>query len=108
VSSSGPRPWSFTADWGILNPLFALHPSSRYTELAFDFGKPRPGSSAQAAQQQLASTPGPKLVITHAGDRLAFPQANATMFKAIGSHLHFAFAVDGVNGKPVYEAYRYR
>lgn len=97
----------FTADWGILDPLFALHPSRRYTELAFRFESPSPGAAKQM-QQLLASVSGPKLIVTHATRALVFPYANSSLFKELGSYLRFAFAVDGVNGKPVYETYMYR
>lgn len=97
----------FTADWGIANSLFALHPSRRYTELAFAFGTPTPGS-AQQTRQLVASTPGPKLIVTHSATAQVFPQARTNLFKTLGSHLHFAGAIDGRSGKPVFDTYFYR
>ena len=53
----------FTADWGIFNPLFALQPSSRYSQLAFALRDPVPAEWA-AVGAEVAATPGPKLVVT--------------------------------------------
>jgi hypothetical protein len=96
----------FTADWGISNPLFALHPSRRYDELAFAFEAPAPGSLPQVART-VAATPGPKLIVTHATAKLEFPQANANLFRAIGPHLRLVATINGRDGKPVYEVYSY-
>jgi Dolichyl-phosphate-mannose-protein mannosyltransferase len=97
----------FTADWGISNPLFALHPSRRYDELAFDFEASTPASAKQTARS-VAMTPGPKLVVTHANDKLEFPHANANLFRTLGPHLHFLETINGRDGRPLYELYSYR
>jgi hypothetical protein len=96
-----------TADWGIFNPLFALHPSPRYTELAFELESPVP-ANLTVVGQQLAAIPQPKLVVTHAAGKFQFPQDNADLFKAAGPHLHLDYAVKGLDGRPVYDVYTYR
>jgi hypothetical protein len=97
----------FTADWGIDNALFALHQSRRYAELAFAL-EPPPTGSIKQAQALLASGPGPKLVVTHANDKLVFPLANSNLFRAAGPHLRYTGAIDGRDGRPVYETYLYQ
>jgi hypothetical protein len=97
----------FTADWGISNPLFALHPSHRYVELAFEL---QAGTSGQVrrVRKSLAAWPGAKLVVTHAHDRLFFAGANQHLFAALGRHLRLVRSVDGRDGRPVYLIYAYR
>jgi hypothetical protein len=97
----------FTADWGILNPLFALAPGRRYTELAFALQDSAPANLA-AVSGSFASGPGPKLIITHANDKLVFPHANVNLFKAAGHHLRLSGTVAGTDGRPVYDLYTYR
>jgi 4-amino-4-deoxy-L-arabinose transferase-like glycosyltransferase len=97
----------FTADWGILNPLFALHPSRRYTELTFQLAAPTSASLAQVGSM-LAATPGPKLIVTHPVAVAAFPQVDASLVKAAGRHLRLVNTVDGHNGRPVFLVYAYR
>jgi 4-amino-4-deoxy-L-arabinose transferase-like glycosyltransferase len=96
-----------TADWGIFNPLFALHPSRRYAEFAFGLEDASPGNLA-LQRDKLAALPGLKLVVTHAPAKLQFPNANTSLFKALGSHLRLAYRVAGADGQPVYLVYRYR
>lgn len=97
----------FTADWGISNPLFALHPARRYDELAFAFAAATPASAKQA-ETLVATTPGPKLVVTHVNNKLEFPHANASLFRTLGPHLHLLTTIDGRDGRPLYELYSYR
>jgi 4-amino-4-deoxy-L-arabinose transferase-like glycosyltransferase len=97
----------FTADWGILNPLYALHPSGRFVELTFQLMAPTPASLQQVAGA-LASTSGPRLIITHAPARAVFPETTTSLHSALGPHLHLFRTLDGRDGKPVFEVYRYR
>jgi hypothetical protein len=97
----------FTADWGILTPLFALRPARRYTELAFGLKSPTAASLA-ALGKSLRSIPGPKLLVTHASAKLEFPDVNANLFKAARGHLHLISSVAGRDGRPVFLVYAYR
>jgi hypothetical protein len=97
----------FTADWGILNPLFALAPGTRYSELAFALENSDPANLA-GLSRSFASMPGPKLFITHANDKLVFPEANVNLFKAAGQHLRLSGTVLGADHRPVYDLYTYR
>jgi 4-amino-4-deoxy-L-arabinose transferase-like glycosyltransferase len=97
----------YTADWGILDPLFALHPSRRYTELAFAFESPT-SSSLQQLGRSFRAIPGRKLILTHAAGKLEFPRANANLFTALGKHLRLMSSVAGRDGKPVFLIYAYR
>jgi len=97
----------FTADWGILNPLFALDPSGRFRELAFALRFPVPGTLA-AVEAQVGATPGPKLVVTHVDSTLQFPDANKDLISAMGRHLDLVRVVSGPDHRPVYAVYRYR
>jgi 4-amino-4-deoxy-L-arabinose transferase-like glycosyltransferase len=97
----------FTADWGILNPLFALEPGTRYTELAFALENSDPANLA-GLSRSFASAPGPKVFVTHANDKLVFPQANVNLFKAGGRHLRLSGTVLGADHRPVYDLYTYR
>jgi hypothetical protein len=96
-----------TADWGIFNPLFALHPSTRYRELAFALRYPSPPVLAAIAGQ-VAAIPGPKLVVTHVNSALQFPDANNDLISAMGRHLDLVGIVSGPGRRPVYAIYRYR
>jgi hypothetical protein len=96
-----------TADWGIFNPLFALHPDRRYAEFAFALNDSSPANVA-VQRKTLAAIPGPKLVVTHARAKVLYRQTTVTLFRAIGAHLHLAYTVPGANGKPVFLVYRYR
>jgi hypothetical protein len=97
----------FTADWGIFNPLFALQPGRRYQELGYGLAWAT-AADLKAIGLQLAGTPGPKLVITHATAKLAFPRSRSNLFKAAGSHLRLQSTIPGADGAPVYELYTYR
>jgi 4-amino-4-deoxy-L-arabinose transferase-like glycosyltransferase len=96
----------FTADWGISNPLFALHPSRRYTELAFALRDAGAGSLIGLGRR-IASSPGPKLLVTHPAGSLLFHQANRNLFAAVGNHLHPLQTITGRDGAPVYLVYIY-
>jgi 4-amino-4-deoxy-L-arabinose transferase-like glycosyltransferase len=96
----------FTVDWGIFNPLFALDPGSRYTELSYDFQNADPTNLADL-QSLIAGVRGPKLIVTHVTDKLNFPTANTNVFRALGKHLHLAQTVAGANAVPVYQVYWY-
>lgn len=95
----------YTADWGILNPLFALDPSRRYNELAFDFVAGTPAQDRSVGASVLRQ-PGPKLLVAHATDAQAFAHSDANLFRAFGSHLHLWRVIDGRNGKPIFDIYR--
>lgn len=97
----------FTADWGIFNPLFALHPGHEFQELAFELESPAPANLA-AVRASVAATPGPKLVIAHANSALQFPDSNRDLRRSLGSHLHLVQTVLGPGGAPVYQVYVYR
>ncbi len=96
----------FTADWGIVNPLFALHPSPRYTELTFELQSATP-SALRALGRALAATPGPKLFVTHPADKAIFPQAVENLATATAGHLRLVKTVDGLDRQPVYLVYAY-
>ena len=97
----------YTADWGIMNPLFALHPSRRFVDLSFSlFESSR--ASATALGRRLERVPGPKLFVTHPTSGLAFPGVNANLFAALGRHLHLTLTVTGYHHQRVYLVYRYR
>jgi 4-amino-4-deoxy-L-arabinose transferase-like glycosyltransferase len=74
-----------SADWGINNPLFALHPSRRYLDAA-----------------------GPTLVIAHTPRAQYFSHADAHLHAALGSHLRRVRVIDGPGGVPVFDVYRLR
>ena len=97
----------FTADWGISNPLFALHPAKRYDEVAFQLMSAT-GDSLAVLRRQVAATPGPKLFVTHADDKLVFPHVNQNLLRAFRGHLQRSATVDGRDGEPVFTIYRYR
>ncbi len=97
----------FTADWGILEPLFALEPSARYTELAYILQHSAPADLIQV-RSAVTAVPGPKLIVTHVNGALVFPSNDADLVKALGSHLHLVATVTGINREPVYQVYRYR
>jgi hypothetical protein len=97
----------FTADWGISNPLFTLQPSLRYGEVAFDLSSPT-SQSLDRLDKLIASTPGPKLFVTHAAGKVQLSGVNQNLFRALGGHLRFAGSVPGRDGKPVFVLYDYR
>jgi 4-amino-4-deoxy-L-arabinose transferase-like glycosyltransferase len=96
-----------TADWGILNPLFALHPSTRYSALEYLL---QGGTAAdlRAAASQAAQLPGPKLVVTHVPDEQVFVGNDAKLAQALRGHLEPIRVIDGDDHTPVYEIYAYR
>ena len=104
VQSSGAT--AFTADWGIFNPLFALHPRGRYQELAFTLLSPTPATS-KAVGEELADTPGKRLLITHGPTKIVFPDSTANLFKALGGHLHLVDVFAQGKNPPVFEVYEY-
>jgi hypothetical protein len=95
----------FTADWGILNPLFALHPSHRYTEWTFALES---ATSTGTLLRALSTTAGPTLLVTHADGKLVFPQTRAHLLELAAHHLVLTRTVLDRDGKPVYEIYAYR
>jgi 4-amino-4-deoxy-L-arabinose transferase-like glycosyltransferase len=97
----------YTADWGIFDPLFALHPGTRWGEYEFALTNPDP-AALRALGQSLESLPGPKLIVTHAPDRLEFPQADRNLAIATHGHLKLALTVPGLDHKPLYEIYKLR
>jgi hypothetical protein len=98
-----------TTDWGISNDLFALHPSRHYVELAFALAPAAPTDASMVQlRSAVAAIHGPKLFVTHAAGKLAYPYSTANLFKAIGPHLHLAETVPGLDGKPVFQVYSYR
>ncbi len=96
----------FTADWGIFNPLFALHPDRRYREIEFDLAALTP-VYLQAVRVDLADTPGPRLVITHGPAELVFPESRANLFRAVGKHLHLVAAFRRGGSPVVFDVYQY-
>jgi hypothetical protein len=97
----------YTADWGIMNPLFALHPSRRYVELSFTLD----GATRDALVtlgRRLEQAHGPKLFVTHPSGSLQFPGVDANLFRAVGRHLRLTLTVTGYHRTPVYLVYRYR
>lgn len=96
----------FTADWGIYNPLFALHPSRSYDEIAF-LVESRTQANVISVRNLLSRVQGPKLVVTHAADKLVFPEASRNLFASVGQHLRPAFTVNGRDSKPVFVVYSY-
>ena len=97
----------FTADWGIFNPLFALKQERRYRELGYGLANPT-RADLKAIGSMLATTPGPKLVVTHGDDKLVFPESNANLFRAAAGHLRIARKFLGPDGSLVYEVFAYR
>lgn len=97
----------YSADWGIFNPLFALHPSRRYTELAFELANPPPPALPGIAQS-LATAANPKLIVTHVTRDLQFPRVNSVLSLVAGSHLRLLMVVRGPGRAPVYDVYSYR
>jgi 4-amino-4-deoxy-L-arabinose transferase-like glycosyltransferase len=97
----------FTVDWGIMNPLFALHPSRRFVDLSFSLDGTASAASA-ALTAQLRRAPGPKLFVTHPSSSLQFPGVNKNLFSLLGNHLQLTRTVRGYHGRRVYLVYRYR
>lgn len=97
----------FTADWGIFEPLYALHPGRRLTQLEYKLEQP---TAAQLAvvRRRVSSTSGPKLIITHPADDLVFKTANRNLFRALGPRLHLVRTIPGADRAPVYDLYAYR
>jgi hypothetical protein len=96
----------YTADWGIMNPLFALHPSRRFVDLSFLLSDST-RTSARALGRRLERVPGPKLFVTHPTSSLVFSNVNANLFTAAGRHLRLLQRVTGYHGEPVYLVYGY-
>jgi 4-amino-4-deoxy-L-arabinose transferase-like glycosyltransferase len=96
----------FTADWGIFNPLFALQPGRRYQELAYALENTA-ASELHAVAVALSTTPGPKLVVTHANAKLIFSQSKDNLLEAVGGHLRLMSTIDGLDRRPVYDLYSY-
>jgi 4-amino-4-deoxy-L-arabinose transferase-like glycosyltransferase len=94
-----------TADWGILNPLFALNPSERYVALEFELEGGAAGAAAAASQA--ASLPGPKVVVTHVADKQVFAGNDARLRQALRGHLRLLRVVDGDANTPIYDVYAY-
>ena len=97
----------FTVDWGIMNPLFALHPSRRFVDLSFSLDGTTRAASA-ALSQKLRQVPGPKLFVTHPSSSLQFPGVNRNLFSVLRNHLQLTRTVTGYHRRPVYLVYRYR
>jgi 4-amino-4-deoxy-L-arabinose transferase-like glycosyltransferase len=97
----------FTADWGLFEPLFALHPGTRYVELAFALESPDP-AALPAIGQSVAAVPGQKLVVTRVPSQVVFPEADRNLFKAAHGHLRLILTVPGLDGKPLYQVYTYQ
>jgi Dolichyl-phosphate-mannose-protein mannosyltransferase len=97
----------FMADWGIFNPIFALHPSTRYTELAFALQSPAPAATVLTLRRWLSGPtfPGTNLFVTHAPGQLEFPDSTADLFKIMHGKLRLKTIIDGPGGKPVYDVY---
>ena len=96
----------FTADWGIANPLFTLRPSRRYREETFLLWLP--SRTAVPVMRSIASqTSGPRLFVTHAPDKLVFSQTRANLLRAGGGHLVLVKTIDGSDGQPVFQVYRW-
>jgi 4-amino-4-deoxy-L-arabinose transferase-like glycosyltransferase len=97
----------FTVDWGISNPLFALHPSRRFVDLSFSLDGTTRAASA-ALSQQIRQVPGQKLFVTHPSSSLQFPGVNRNLFSLLRGHLQLTRTVTGYHQRPVYLVYRYR
>jgi 4-amino-4-deoxy-L-arabinose transferase-like glycosyltransferase len=97
----------FTTDWGIETPLFTLSPSRRYREETFLMWLPA-ATAVPAIRAEVAQTPGPKLFLAHAPGKLVFKQTRANLLKAGGARLWLMKTIDGVDGDPVFEVYRWR
>jgi hypothetical protein len=97
----------FTVDWGIMNPLFALHPSRRFVDLSFSLDGTA-GAASAAVDHQLRTVAGPKLFVTHPSSSLQFSGVNRNLFSVLGHHLRLARTVTGYHQRPVYLVYRYR
>jgi hypothetical protein len=97
----------FMADWGIFNPIFALQPSTRYTELAFALESPPPAATVLALRRWLTgpSWPGTSLFVVHAPGELVFPDSTTDLFKVMHGKLRLKTVIDGPGGKPVYDVY---
>lgn len=97
----------FAADWSILTPLFALHPSQRYIDLEYLLKYPVP-ANLRAVATQVADTSGPKLIVTHIANKLVFPGNDISLERALGPHLHLVRTIDGDDHTPVFLVYAYR
>jgi hypothetical protein len=96
----------YSGDWGIANPLFALHPDRRVDELAFALEAPTP-TYLLGLGRYLESIPGPKLFVAHASGETVFPQSTRNLLKSMPGHLRLVQTILGQNGKPVYLVYGY-
>jgi hypothetical protein len=94
----------YTADWGIANPLFALHTGHFVHELDFALANPS-SSSRSALGRWLESIPGRKLFIAHAAGATVFPDSTTRLLAAMPGYLRLQQTVRGVNGAPAYLIY---
>jgi 4-amino-4-deoxy-L-arabinose transferase-like glycosyltransferase len=95
----------FSTDWGIANPLLTLSPSRRYRD-AFSAWNTT-GNPARLIGAEVAETPGPKLFVTHAPRKLQFKQTRVKLLEA-SPRLSLIKTINGVDGRPVFEVYRWR
>ena len=95
----------YSADWGIYNPLFALHQSDRLTELAFAMTG-TPTASLPALGASVIAAPGPKLLITHPKQALVFPNVDENLAVAFRGHLRLVRVIREAGNVPVYDVYQ--
>jgi hypothetical protein len=96
----------FTTDWGIANQLLTLSPSRRYREVSSVWNTTQ--TPVTLIRAEVAQTPGPKLFVTHAPGKVIWTQTRADMLAAAGARLSLIKTINGVNGHPVFEIYRWR
>ncbi|MBV9839738.1 MAG: glycosyltransferase family 39 protein [Solirubrobacterales bacterium] len=96
----------FTTDWGIANPLLTLSPSTRYRDVANDWYATQ--SPATLIRTEVAQSTGPKLFVTRVTGKLLFKQVRARLLSGGGARLSLIKTIDGLQGVPVFEIYRWR
>lgn len=98
----------FAADWGINNPLFALHPErSRYFEMAFELNGPPTPQGLSTVRSELASAEPDDLVVTHPRRVEVFGSADQNLMAAARGRLHLVRTFSDGRGR-VFDVYRYR
>jgi hypothetical protein len=95
----------YSADWGIANPLFALHPDRGLHELAFALQSPSSGYLTGLGRW-LESLPGKKLFIAHAAGETVFPNSTRALLAMMPHHLRLLTTILGADRKPIYLIYQ--
>ncbi len=96
----------FATDFGIVNPLLTVAPSTRYQDVFAAWNQTR--TPALLIRNEIANTPGHKLFVTRAPGEVIFNKARTNLLTAAGSRLLLIKTIDGLKGHPAFDVYRWR